>query len=417
MTRYLIDGANIFDGTGTPLYPGKVLVEGNRITAVAGPGEHLSAEGAQRIDGRGATLLPGLIDAHCHLSFGSTVHRVLRRGRLDTAPLTLAMVHAARTMLDFGFTGAYSGGTHDPHCEVSLRDDIAAGLIPGPRLRASSFERSATLQVVGSDPGAFAGIASRQPDPDGVRDFVNRMADIGVDAVKFVVTGESGVVPGTSRTLQFYDEELAAAAAAAQSRQIWLTAHVHSAESIKMALRHGFRVLYHCTWADEEAIDMLEAKKDEIFVAPAPGINWANIHDGGDFGITKEMAERQEQFVTLERVSQVMPELHKRGVRVLPGGDYGFPWNPIGKNARDLELFVKLFGFSAAEVLRAATLYGGQILGLGHELGLIKAGYLADLLLLEGDPLQDIRLFQDERNFSLIMQDGRVHKHLDRRGS
>jgi imidazolonepropionase-like amidohydrolase len=167
-------------------------------------------------------------------------------------------------------------------------------------------------------------------------------------------------------------------------------------------------VLYHCTWADEEAVDLLEAHRHELFVAPSPGINWANCYEGEAYGITREAAVEQEQFETLERVSKIMPLLRKRGVRVLPGGDYGFPWNPIGRNARDLELFVKLFGLSPAETLMAATKEGGELMDM--KLGLVKEGYLADLLLVDGDPLGDIGILQDRERLLMIMQDGRLHK-------
>src|SRR3546814_1709544 len=102
--------------------------------------------------------------------------------------------------------------------------------------------------------------------------------------------------------------------------------------------------------------------------------------------------------------------MHRRGIRVLIGGDYGFAWTPMGTNAKDLELFVNLLGFSPMEAIRAATAYGGQIMGLGNELGLIREGYLADLLLVDGDPASDVRVLQDKSRLVAIMKDGRFHK-------
>jgi imidazolonepropionase-like amidohydrolase len=95
---------------------------------------------------------------------------------------------------------------------------------------------------------------------------------------------------------------------------------------------------------------------------------------------------------------------------VLPGGDYGFAWNPIGTNARDFEHFVNMFGYTPAETLKAATKLGGEIMGMGDELGLVKQGYLADLIMVDGDPLEDISLFQDQDNFLMIMKNGEYHK-------
>ena len=113
---------------------------------------------------------------------------------------------------------------------------------------------------------------------------------------------------------------------------------------------------------------------------------------------------------TAKAVRQVVPELVRRGIRVVPGGDYGFAWNPVGRNLRDLELFVDWFGFTAAEALRAATRYGGQIMGMADELGLIRPGVLADLVLVDGDPLEEIGIRQDRDRLAAVMKDGRLHK-------
>lgn len=98
--------------------------------------------------------------------------------------------------------------------------------------------------------------------------------------------------------------------------------------------------------------------------------------------------------------------MRKRGIRIVPGGDYGFAVNPQGTNARDFEHFVTHFGFTPSEALQAGTRIGGQIMERGHELGLVKPGYLADLLLIDGDPLQDIRVLQDNKRFTFIMKGG-----------
>jgi imidazolonepropionase-like amidohydrolase len=409
VSRILFTDVSIFDGTGSTPFRGEVLVEGQRIAAVARAEQPLGCGDAWRIAAGGAALMPGLIESHAHLGFAATVERRCNWRELKKEQHLLATVEAGRVMLDYGFTSAYSGGSADARWEVALREEFAAGYLPGPRLRAASFERNAS--ATGSRANAYQGVAARAPDVEGIRTFVGEMAQIGVDSVKFVITGESAVRPGTSRILQFYEEELAAAGEAAREHGVWLTGHCHSAESIKLALRSGFRVLYHCTWADEEAIDLLEAHKHEIFVAPGPGVNYAALYEAAEYGITYEMAAvEQEQLETLERVSHVMRQLHRRGVRVLPGGDYGFPWNPIGRNARDLGLFVEYFGFTPAQALRAATELGGQIMGRSQELGLIRPGYLADLLLVGADPVRDITVLQHSRHLLAIMQGGRFHK-------
>ncbi len=135
---------------------------------------------------------------------------------------------------------------------------------------------------------------------------------------------------------------------------------------------------------------------------------WANVHEGAEFGIDAAMAERMGSVASLAAMRELYPELRKRGLRVLPGGDYGFPNNPIGRNARDLELFVELFGYSPAEALRATTFYGGQVMDL--PVGLLAPDYLADVLVVRGDPTEDVTLVQDKDNLLAIMQGGRFHK-------
>jgi imidazolonepropionase-like amidohydrolase len=112
----------------------------------------------------------------------------------------------------------------------------------------------------------------------------------------------------------------------------------------------------------------------------------------------------------LEGMAAVYPEIRKRGIRALPGGDYGFPNNPIGRNARDLELFTGVLGYTPLEALTAATKYGGQLMGLGDQLGLLAPGYLADILVVRGNPADDVRILQDPGNLTYIFQSGRLYK-------
>ncbi len=118
------------------------------------------------------------------------------------------------------------------------------------------------------------------------------------------------------------------------------------------------------------------------------------------------MGVRRELDIAIKN----MKELKKRGVRVLPGGDYGFAWNPIGTNARDIEHFVNLLGFSPMDAIISATKLGGEIMMMGNELGQIKPGYLADILLVDGNPLANVSILQDASKLMAIMKDGEFHK-------
>jgi imidazolonepropionase-like amidohydrolase len=139
---------------------------------------------------------------------------------------------------------------------------------------------------------------------------------------------------------------------------------------------------------------------------------WANVYEGAEYGIDTAMAEKMGSVKALRAMTELYPELRKRGLRVLPGGDYGFPNNPIGRNARDLELFVRLFGYSPAEALRATTQYGGQVMDL--PVGRLTPGYLADVLVVRGESAQDVSLLQDTGNLLAIMQNGAFYKLAER---
>jgi imidazolonepropionase-like amidohydrolase len=191
---------------------------------------------------------------------------------------------------------------------------------------------------------------------------------------------------------------------------VFLNCHAQAAESVKIAVRNGFHAIYHCSYADPEAIDLLEEHRDEVFVGPAVGIMWANIHEGEEFGIDAAAAEKMGSVASLAAMERLYPELRRRGVRIVPGGDYGFPNNPIGRNARDLGLFVRLFGFSPVEALHAATGVGGELLDRPDEIGRVADGYLADILVVRGDPTEDVTLLEDADNLLAIMKDGVFHK-------
>jgi imidazolonepropionase-like amidohydrolase len=173
--------------------------------------------------------------------------------------------------------------------------------------------------------------------PDSCRAFVREQAAMGFDAVKFLLSNDDVFIPGGSQITQYTQEEASAAGEQARESGVWLNCHAQSAESVKVAVRAGFRSVYHCTYADSEALDLLESVKDEVFVSPAPGIIYANVYEGEEFGIDRAQAEKMGSVAALEGMAAVYPEIRKRGIRALPGGDYGFPNNPIGRNGRDLD--------------------------------------------------------------------------------
>jgi imidazolonepropionase-like amidohydrolase len=408
MKRTWFTHVQVFDSSGAPPYGADVLIEDERIAAV-NRGQSLSSPSdadATVIDGRGATLIPGLIEAHAHLSWPTSVERFVPGMQLPHDDLVLNTARNARVLLDHGFTSAYSGGALAKSVEVALKAAIDSGGLPGPRLVPSSIEREPPSNNELVKTGS---IEDHGTGPEAIRAFIKSCAQLGAKSVKFLLSGESALKPGASMQLLYSEEEIRAAGEQARESGVWLTGHAHAPEAIKMGARNGFRILYHCTYADAEAIEMLTARKDEIFVAPTIGIAQATLDARPPPHMDMTHMKNDAQQV-IEHQRKLMPELKRRGVRLLPGGDYGFPFNPHGRNARDLELFVRYFGYTPTEALLAATRLGGQLMGMGEELGQIKAGYLADLLLVDGDPTRDVSILQDRTRLLAIMKGGHFHK-------
>lgn len=401
--RRLVHDVRIFDGSGAPSAPGSVLVDGDRIAAVLSPNADLSTIAADtRIDGRGGTIMPGMIDAHCHLTWGSSVEHIYHQFILPPEELQVAARRNARVLLDHGFTSVYSAGALGEHIEPELACAIAAGQTPGPRLIPSTLERSPE-GVEGVETGdVFNGRGAQ-----AIRAFMAHCRDAGVQSVKLVISGEDALKPGSAQDILYTDEEMLAAGEAARANGLWIATHAYTPRAIDLALEAGARILYHCSFADEAAIDAMAAKRDEIFYAPGPGVSVAALEAAPpphvDMGAMKASAAQR-----MELEAKLVPELRRRGVRILIGGDYGFPFNPHGRNARDLEHFVRYFGFTPEQALNAATMLGGQL--MGRQVGLVREGYLADLLLVDGDPTQDVAILQDANRLSMIMQGGRLHK-------
>ena len=412
MARTLFTNVKVFDGSGSKPFPGEVLVQGNRIEKLGKGNNPIAREGATVVDGGGATLMPGLCEGHGHLSF-SNFASAKELGEIPPEEHTLLTAHHARIMLDMGFTSVYSAScSAKPRLEVAVRDAINAGRIPGPRLKAASPEIGATgcvaddrqLHLYHESAGLIADGA------DEVRKAVRTMVRERVDTIKVIISGDNSVHTCRAEMLSYTEAEVAAAAEVAHSRGVWLAAHARADAAIRMALRHNFRVIFHADFATPETLDMLEAKKKEIFMVPAAGAIYATAYEATEWGITPEIADKVMDLPRqLEHCERTYRAARKRGIRVLPGGDYGIAWNPIGTNARDLEHFVNLFGYTPAESLKAATKYGGQIMGMGEELGLVKPGYLADLIMVDGDPVADITLLQDQDNILMVMKNGENH--------
>jgi imidazolonepropionase-like amidohydrolase len=420
MANVLFTNVRIIDGTGAAPFPGEVLVQGNRLSRITRGARGAPVAGVTVIDGAGATLMPGMTEAHTHFAWNNSA----TLDGIQLMPLEEHMLWTAgvaKTYLDQGWTSCVGAATAKPRLDVVVRNAINEGLIPGPRYLAASQE----ITVAGSlgddmlphlpyPEFSFGQVVS---GPEEMRKVVRMFLKYGVDSIKLNLSGDNFVPSAPAKTTWMSDEEVAMAVRETKLRGKRVTVHARSCASIKQALRHGCEVIYHASYTDEEALDMLEANKDKIFVAPGISVIVRLLFDGDEWGINRQKAIEMGYEEELEAVEKSLREMHKRGVRVLPGGDYGFAWARHGENAKDLQYLVKYAGMTPMEALLSATKHGGAIMKLGDELGQVKEGFLADLLLVDGDPLADLSILLDRRKLLAIMKDGVFHKEPEMRAS
>jgi len=411
MSKTLFRNVDILDCTGAAPFAGSVLIEGNRIRAVAPQGSTIAADGAQVVDGMGATLMPGLVESHSHLTFLDTPD-LESLGFTPPEEHILRSVKNAKKMLDQGFTACNSAAAAKARLDVVLRNAIDAGDFPGPRTRAASPELATTaglgdVRLRHMHRETFAIICD---GPDEFRKTAREMVREGVDTLKINPSGDEFVAHARAHQTVMTEAEIASVCEVGQMHDKRVAAHCRSAQSVKLALKHGVKVIYHATLVDDEACAALEAAKEWVFVAPTLGISYTTLNEAGKWGLTTAMAENMGVRRELEIGIRNMQELKRRGVRILPGGDYGFAWNPIGTNARDIEHFVDLLGFSPMDAILAATRLGGEIMMMENELGQVKPGFLADLILVDGNPLANVAILQDATKLLAIMKDGAFHK-------
>ena len=412
MDPVLLRGGKVWDGSGKAAFSADVLVAGNRIAEVRPQGARCP-DSALCFDIHGHTVIPGLVDGHAHLPF---LHKanIADTGDVPPEEHTLRTAQHARIVLEAGFTSCVSGGSAKPRIDVVIRNEINAGHIPGPRMLAAGPELTSTGNL-GDERRMHIHRESIAMIVDGTDEMSKTCRTLireGVDTIKLNISGNQTIPNSRSDQNVMNEDEIRTAAHTAHAHGKRIAAHVRAAASIKLALKHEIDILYHCEYADEECLDLLEEARDRIFVAPAIGLLHNLMYEAEAWGITYEKARATGVVHQFECAQRVFAELRKRGVRVLVGGDYGFPWTPHGTNARDLEHFVRFFGYSDAEALAAATKVGAAAMMLEGKAGEIAEGFLADLVVVAGEPQDDVRLLQVPDNIKLVMKDGRIHKNL-----
>ena len=410
MAGTLFTSVTILDCTGAEPYSGEVLVEGARIAAIGRETHRLSRENMDVIDGGGATLMPGLIESHAHLSIDNAADLV-QIGMIPAEETTLIAVRNARLYLDCGITSCISAASAKPRTDVVIRNAINKGEIPGPRLLAASPWLTVTGGLGDMRTLHMPQMSSMAITLDGPEEFRRTTRELireGVDIIKLVISGDTFVPHAPSHTTVMSEAEVAAAAEVVRAHGKRMSAHCRSADSVKLAVKHGVKVIYHANFADEEAIDLLEANKDWVFVSPNIGFTATASYEGEKWFTEQQVQEfgfREE----LAGAAKGLKELKKRGIRILGGGDYGFFVTPHGENARDLDHLIRYCDFTPMEALLTMTKHGGAAMDLPNELGQIQTGFLADLLLVNGDPLADPKVLLDRNNLLAVMKNGEFH--------
>jgi imidazolonepropionase-like amidohydrolase len=407
--------ARLIDGnSGSPVEGAAVLVEGNKITRVGKtPDFGESPNGNMRVlDIGGKTLMPGLIEGHFHISFWGVRELPDLDLKLPCERTTVYAVKNAELALRCGYTGVASAGALH-RIDVTIRDMVNEGIIAGPRMAASGRDICATSGMLDWNPSFWKlgmdGLAIFADGVEEVRRAVRQNIREGCDVIKLYVTGEGLLRPGVPPEETMYSfEEIAVAVDEAHKRNRQVATHVRGNDGVKLCVEAGVDVVEHATYADDEAIEMIAERKDKLFVVPGLGYHWGILENGVACGIPPDVMAATEYQEEWELGCQAMSKLREAGVRVIPGGDYGFVWCPHGQYAKDIELLVTDMGFSPMEAIVAATKHGSELLRMEHLCGTIEEGKCADVVVVDGDPLEDITILQDRSKLAMVMANGKV---------
>ena len=410
MNTLVLKNAVVIDGTGSdPVPNGSVIVEGERIREVLAAAPGRAPSHATIIDCKGKTLLPGLVDAHVHV--GAVEANLMDQQRQNhTSMLVIRTLKVIRETLDQGFTSIRDAGGADP----GFREALQQGLIQGPRLFVAGYPLSQTgghgdfrLPTDRRPPSEDqAGLATRVCDGvDQVRQAARELLRQGVDHLKVMAGGGAMSPSDELDTSQYSIEELKAIVFEAQSAGTYVMAHVYSSRSIRNAVAAGIRSLEHGNLLDEEAARAI--KEAEAFLVPTLVTYEMISQMGKELGIPDNNLRKIN--TARERSLEALAIAHRMGVKIASGSDLLGPMQ-IYKGA-ELELKSRVLGPMGAIV--ASTKTNAELLRKEKDLGTIEAGKLADLILLDGDPLKEIKLFQQyQEKITLIIQSGRVYKNI-----
>jgi len=406
-TVIVVRAARLIDGRGgTPVAPAVVVIRGDRIEAVGEPSSmaaglpRAESSGARRIDLGGATLLPGLIDLHTHLT-STGVH--WEEELLKTTPGEAALhgAHNALVTLQAGFTTCRDMGPTWPFVDIDLRKAIDQGVVPGPRLLASGNYVSPTGGA--GDARQFSIyvdvpiVRNLADGPDEIRKAVRTNLKQGADFIKILGTGavlSKGAPPGAQ---QYTEEEMHVAVEEAARWGRHVAAHVHGTDGIKAAIRAGVHTIDHGSMMDEEAVALL--RSHHAYFVPTL---FTSESIAANAGVPESEKARSIQIKQIKDRSFQM--VLKAGLPIGFATDAAVV--PHGENAREFEYRVRL-GQSPSDAIVSATKTAAEIIGWSDRAGTIEPGKFADLIAVGGDPLRDITQLE---HVVWVMKGGTVYK-------
>jgi imidazolonepropionase-like amidohydrolase len=398
----LLTGARVVACSGDPAerpVEGDVLLDGDRIVEVFRGRAPIERASVEVVDLAGATLLPGLCDAHTHISW--PLDFVFDHPEIAAMPddeHALEVAGVVRTYLRSGYTLLVGAGSLKPRADVLVQRAIDKGLVEGPRL-VPSGEMITQRGAIG------AGNLREVGDAGEMRRAVGEQVELGVRSVKLMASGD-GIVPGHPSQVTYLDDAMVAAAVDEAVRGgAFVTAHARGPDSVRMCVRNGVRIVHHATYLDDESIAALTAARDEVWVCP--GLHYLRMMVEGraePYGISRARVEAALYPEELEAQVDGIRKLHANGVRFVAGGDFGHQWTRHGTYAAELLAYVELAGLTPLDALLTATANAGPL--VGERLGRVAPGYVADLVVLDGDPTADVSVLLDHDRIGAVVKAG-----------